>query len=71
MTELEMLLLNGLNELLRQGDRRQQIYRQEQSVLREMFARIETDNRLLREQLDILSRQIASLRKQLSQFNQS
>lgn len=71
MTELETLLLNALDELQQQHDRRQQIYQQEQRVLREMFGRIMQDNQSLKEQLDTLNRHVAFLQKQLARFSPS
>lgn len=71
MTELETLLLNALDELQQQHDRRQQIYQQEQQVLREMFGRIMQDNQSLKEQLDTLNGHVASLQKQLARFSPS
>lgn len=71
MTELETLLLNALNELQQQHDRRQQIYQQEQQALRNMFEHIVQDNQSLREQLDTLNGHVASLQKQLARFSPS
>lgn len=71
MTELETLLLNALDELQQQHDRRQQIYQQEQQALRDMFGRIVQDNQSLKEQLDILNGHVASLQQQLARFSPS
>ena len=71
MTELETLLLNALDELQQQHDRRQQIYQQEQQALRNMFGRIMQDNQSLKEQLDTLNGHVVSLQKQLARLSPS